>query len=202
VEKTLRVTELDGKAFIQQSARMAWDERFEVFVPPAVLRKQAAEARRQRDLAAKLAGTHVSAPTAESAPAPADTIASTSTPPSPRPRLLPEHYIMNLPDSALTFLGAFNGLYDSLAGDEAFEAKLAEVGLPLVHVYCFTRELELETATTDICQVSLAYCPHGRVRRLTHSEQASTWVTLSRPPQTLTTCTSSAAWRRTRTCTA
>ena len=198
------MTELDGKAFIQQSARMAWDEPFEVFVPPAVLRKQAAEARRQRDLAAKLAGTHVSAPTAESAPAPvaADTTASTSTPPSPPPRLLPQHYIMNLPDSALTFLGAFNGLYDSFAGDEAFEAKLAEVGLPLVHVYCFTRELELETATTDICQVSLAYCPYGRVRRLMLSEQASTWATLSRPLRTHTTCTSSAAWRRTRTCTA
>ena len=148
MEKTLRVTELDGKAFIQRSARMAWDEPFEPFVPPAVLRKQAAKARRQRDLAAQLASTQLSDPPATAPPAPEETKSATPQ------RLLPQHFIMNLPDSALTFLGAFTGLYNSFVGDEAFEAKLAEVGLPLVHVYCFTRELELPAATADICQVS------------------------------------------------
>lgn len=62
---------------------------------------------------------------------------------------------MNLPASALTFLDAFRGLYRPLyekIGEEAAKKAIAEAGgLPIVHCYCFTKEIE--GAEEDICQV-------------------------------------------------
>lgn len=75
--------------------------------------------------------------------------------PHGRPRRLPEHFVMNLPSTALEFLGAFRGAYRSLASNASQRASLdAEIlaraedpcanGLPwpLVHVHCFTKDME------------------------------------------------------------
>ena len=71
-----------------------------------------------------------------------------------QPQLV-QHYIMNLPDSALTFLDAFVGVFTPLLSEPMFEERLEKIGLPMVHVYCFSRELELAAAVIDICEV----CP-------------------------------------------
>lgn len=60
---------------------------------------------------------------------------------------------MNLPDSAITFLGAFRGLFAEIRDDPVFEIVYPQN--PTVHCYCFTRELEPERAETDIREVSI-----------------------------------------------
>ena len=50
------------------------------------------------------------------------------------------HFVMNLPDSAISFLGNFNGVFkDTQQGDE----------LPWIHVYCFEKYGVDEQPTMD-----------------------------------------------------
>lgn len=67
------------------------------------------------------------------------------------PRRLINHFVMNLPGSALEFLDAFPGAYKSIAGEE-LEKELEREGerWPMVHVHCFTKNLE--HPHEDICQ--------------------------------------------------
>ena len=60
---------------------------------------------------------------------------------------------MNLPNSAIEFLDAYRGLYRELYAQHGEEAKEAvkQVGLPIVHCYCFTKDIE--GAEKDICEV-------------------------------------------------
>lgn len=59
---------------------------------------------------------------------------------------------MNLPDSALEFLDAFRGI---LTPHGEVKGRLDGVysTMPMVHCYCFTRELDLPKAEADIQQV-------------------------------------------------
>lgn len=86
----------------------------------------------------------------------------TDTTPSPQstPELLPvpkapSHYVMNLPDSALTFLDAFAGLYaDSKLRLAAFGTDNPEPAqYPLIHVHCFHKHepTEPEPTPEQIC---------------------------------------------------
>jgi tRNA (guanine37-N1)-methyltransferase len=45
------------------------------------------------------------------------------------------HFVMNLPATAIDFLGSFNGLYH---GHESLFEPHTEVKLPMVHVHCFS----------------------------------------------------------------
>lgn len=149
VEKTLRVSEVDGKQFIKDSVRLVWDHPFPPWTAPGVLRKQQEAARKLRNQLQKQReeGIHIPA-----------TGPSTTSSTKQETRLepqLPQHFIMNLPDSALTFLGAYRGLYTSMKDVPGFQEKLDQLGLPLVHCYCFTRELEYSNAEKDICEVGL-----------------------------------------------
>jgi len=63
------------------------------------------------------------------------------------------HFIMNLPDSAITFLGSFKGLFSKLRHEPDFDTIYAKH--PWIHCYCFTRELEEENARRDILEASL-----------------------------------------------
>ncbi|KAF5388492.1 hypothetical protein D9757_004726 [Collybiopsis confluens] len=71
--------------------------------------------------------------------------------PSPRkessPRKAIDHFVMNLPDTAIQFLDAFRGAISTRAMQEAY-AKM-----PMIHCHCFTRELEPDHAEKDIRQV-------------------------------------------------
>ena len=58
------------------------------------------------------------------------------------------HYILNLPASALTFLHSFRGVYK---GQENLFFPVTEIQLPLVHVYCFNSQAEDVAAYREIC---------------------------------------------------
>jgi tRNA (guanine37-N1)-methyltransferase len=81
--------------------------------------------------------------------------------PNPSP-LLPDHFIINLPDSSIQFLDAFRDLYQPLSDSEGFlDAVKIKSRLPLLHCYCFTKQVD--EPESDICQVSslslsLSFC--------------------------------------------
>ena len=68
----------------------------------------------------------------------------------PRKRI--GHFVMNLPDSAITFLDAFRGIFAPSVSNIDLK-ELYEV-MPMVHCHCFTRELDREAAERDIRHVS------------------------------------------------
>jgi tRNA (guanine37-N1)-methyltransferase len=70
---------------------------------------------------------------------------------------------MNLPGTAIEFLDAFSPAFAALLGSqEPEEVRKVYDKMPIVHVHCFTRELELESARRDILQVSVSDRQHAR----------------------------------------
>ena len=66
-------------------------------------------------------------------------------------------FVMNLPDTAILFLGAFRGLLSPAnVGGRDLSGLYTE--MPMVHCYCFTREFELDKAAADIRQVGTVLC--------------------------------------------
>jgi tRNA (guanine37-N1)-methyltransferase len=69
-----------------------------------------------------------------------------------------QHYVMNLPASAITFLPSFIGLYSDVPGMPADEAKKlftphTEQKLPMIHVHCFSTKSDDNVAETkEICE--------------------------------------------------
>ena len=61
---------------------------------------------------------------------------------------------MNLPATAIEFLGAFRGVYASLKALPEFQDEVYPDGkarTPLVHCYCFSKELDgYEKDITDV----------------------------------------------------
>jgi tRNA (guanine37-N1)-methyltransferase len=85
-----------------------------------------------------------------------------STPQLP-PRKRIAHFVMNLPDSAITFLDAFRGILAPSSSSSEADIDLAATYdvMPMVHCHCFTRELEPEAAERDIRHVrSFVRFPH------------------------------------------
>jgi tRNA (guanine37-N1)-methyltransferase len=70
---------------------------------------------------------------------------------------------MNLPDSAIEFLDAFRGVFSedekaAAAVGRGWEVKAVYDRMPMVHCYCFTRELEAVNAKKDILTVCPLLC--------------------------------------------
>ena len=59
------------------------------------------------------------------------------------------HFVMNLPASAIEFLGCYRGVY---AGREALFAPGTGAKLPMVHVHCFSIKATDERPLVDICE--------------------------------------------------
>ncbi|KAI9798946.1 MAG: tRNA(m(1)G37)methyltransferase [Piccolia ochrophora] len=59
------------------------------------------------------------------------------------------HYVMNLPDSAITFLKAFIGLYK---GQEKLFEPHTKTTLPMIHVHCFSTEGDDAADERAICR--------------------------------------------------
>ena len=127
VTESIRVTCLDGREFIRSAPREAFHNPFPPFTGLVSKRQARKESRH-----------------GHARPEP------TSPPLPPRQRI--SHFIMNLPDSAIEFLGAFRGILSSenLGGDGR---TLYGDRLPMVHCHCFTRCMDPEEATKEILQV-------------------------------------------------
>ncbi|KAF2634931.1 guanine(37)-N1-methyltransferase [Massarina eburnea CBS 473.64] len=97
---------------------------------------------------------------------------SRSNPPPPGPpKLLKtlvqpktfQHYVMNLPASAVTFLSDFIGLYARIPKLPVSEARKlfaphTETKLPMIHVYCFgTKTDDQDAAEKELCGVVSGY---------------------------------------------
>lgn len=124
----------DGRGFIKESVKRAW--RREITGWTGV--KSAKERAKAKNLQQQ---------------GPASVKAAASLAPPPPPSRLIDHFIMNLPDSALTFLDAYRGAYKALAeavGIEAVETEMASKQLPMVHVHTFTKDLE--DPHGDVCR--------------------------------------------------
>lgn len=81
-----------------------------------------------------------------------DKPSSNSTPSEANlPRNKIDHFVMNLPDTAIMFLDAFRGVLSTKALQEVYST------MPTIHCHCFTRELEPEEAEIDIKQVGHKY---------------------------------------------
>jgi tRNA (guanine37-N1)-methyltransferase len=117
----------DGHDFIRTIARKAFDAPFPAWTGPKPSRTQQRAHRKNRY-------THASSEQDPTEALP--------------PRNTIGHFVMNLPDSALTFLDAFRGI---LSDPDLHEAYTDE--LPMVHCHCFTRELSFEAAKRDIYAV-------------------------------------------------
>ena len=80
---------------------------------------------------------------------------SPSRPSQLPPRKRIAHFVMNLPDSAITFLDAFRGILSPSSSSSRADIDLTAVYdvMPMVHCHCFTREMEREAAERDILHV-------------------------------------------------
>ncbi|KAF8078969.1 Met-10+ like-protein-domain-containing protein [Lyophyllum atratum] len=124
----------DGREFIRSVFRRSFEKPFPGSYGPPLSKTQENLAQRQRKKEARISLPSGDAPTV----------------PPPRRRI--SHFVMNLPDSAITFLDAFRGV---LASDAEGLHEVYDV-TPMVHCHCFTRELEPDKAEADIRQLGAA----------------------------------------------
>ncbi|GJE89666.1 Met-10 like-protein-domain-containing protein [Phanerochaete sordida] len=128
----------DGKDFIRSVVARVLDDPMPPAAPPmsnAQLRKVKREQRLAKEGQDQQHETRPRPPSPP--PAPAQT------------RTRVTQFVMNLPDTAILFLGAFRGLLSPAnVGGRDLSGLYTE--MPMVHCYCFTREAELEKAAADI----------------------------------------------------
>ena len=142
----MRISNDDGRAFIQRAPLEIWKRPFAPLPPPAAVQRKLEKERRRAREAAKA--------NRDSAPAPLvgiDAPVTTQTE-QPSTRYI-SHFVMNLPGSALEFLDAYAGCYAPLEQEPDFPGQ-DQIEMPLVHVHCFTKEIEPEKGERDILEVS------------------------------------------------
>ncbi|KIM70296.1 hypothetical protein SCLCIDRAFT_101548 [Scleroderma citrinum Foug A] len=124
----------DGREFIRTSVSKVMETSFPPYSGPRISRVKGK--RRRREIQAL---EHRERHPTCTAPC-----SDTLTQP---PRKAVTRFVMNLPDSALDFLDAFQGI---LSAQDDAERKLCYPAMPMIHCYCFTRELEQDKAELDI----------------------------------------------------
>jgi tRNA (guanine37-N1)-methyltransferase len=133
----VKVTCKDGRDFIRDVITQSLSDPFPEYAGP----KLSIRERQKEQLELKIARKILSI--SNFTPAPPDL--------PPRPRI--SHFVMNLPDSAITFLDAFRGILLSPEGLERSDISGVYHVMPMIHCYCFTRELEFDKAVVDIREV-------------------------------------------------
>ena len=132
VEDRIEAYNMDGGAFVRTAVVQAWDHP----IPPRKLKLKS--------------NRRTPAPASEPTPVvPAEA--------APEPSQLVDHFIMNLPATAIEFLGCYRGLYRLLLDRPGFmETVQTPTGerTPLVHCYCFSNAPE-GAHVQQICEV----CP-------------------------------------------
>ncbi|KAF5385376.1 hypothetical protein D9615_001220 [Tricholomella constricta] len=124
VDNLVSVSCEDGRDFIRSVFRRSSDHPFRASMGPPLSKTQEHHARRRKTKSNDLS-------------------------PLRPPRRRISHFVMNLPDSAITFLDAFRGV---LASDDAGGLREVYDVMPMVHCHCFTRELDPAKAEADIRQ--------------------------------------------------
>jgi len=127
----------DGRDFIRDVVARSLNDPFPSYVSKLSLRQRQKE-QKELAIARKILALPKSIPARPALP--------------PRRRI--SHFVMNLPDSAITFLDAFRGILSSESLGREDISEIYNV-MPMVHCYCFTRELEFDKAEVDIRKVRL-----------------------------------------------
>lgn len=133
-------------------ARDSWHSPFPSIVGPMKTPRQLQREERHRrnvTLAAQNSPPQNNQVTEEQSP-PEDTL-STSSRPFPPARRQIDHFVMNLPGTAIEFLDAFRGCLSAIKDEPGFSETYRT--MPLVHCHSFTRELEPDRAKADLRQV-------------------------------------------------
>ncbi|KAF8215926.1 Met-10+ like-protein-domain-containing protein [Mycena galopus ATCC 62051] len=131
VADVVRVSCEDGRAFIQDAVTRLIAKPFPAYSGPRRSKTQEnKERRKQRSLGSQTTDTNANAPPSLS-------------------RNKISHFVMNLPDSAITFLDAFRGI---LSREDKQEVEKIYTTMPMIHCHCFTREIEPEPARVNILQ--------------------------------------------------
>jgi len=132
VVDSLRAWCEDGRDFIRDAARRAYDEPLPAYTGPKPNKRQVRNERRKRqEMQLESAGAVKT---------------EDSILPEIPPRNRIAHFVMNLPDTAIEFLDAFRGALSY----EGRDLRGVYRELPMVHCHCFTRFLELADARADI----------------------------------------------------
>lgn len=177
VEDTVRCYNMDGRHFFRQAVQELYDSPFPARKGPRMSANKAAKlARHEREQKKqKLNGADSATESSSLTSTPSEKIQPAQ---ESFPGRFVEHCIMNLPASAIDMLDAFQGLYTSflerseaqrsafLKDLEEYSKRKSEVEwngalrLPMVHCYCFTKEVE--DHEPDICKVSslTSVCRH------------------------------------------
>ncbi|CAE6360047.1 unnamed protein product [Rhizoctonia solani] len=150
----VRISTLDGRQFIKDVLQTAWTSPFP---PEAFIKPLSVKERRLKRSAAKNATTtsslSIEASTRDRVGSEASTLHESALhPQSGRNSRRIDHFVMNLPATAIEFLGAFRSAFNSLRRQYGEEVKQVYDVMPMVHVHCFTRELEEDKARKDIIE--------------------------------------------------
>ncbi|KAF8140523.1 Met-10+ like-protein-domain-containing protein [Boletus edulis] len=122
----------DGRDFIRNIVDRVLENPFPAYRGPRLSRMQE---RRQQKEASNVYPSKTKSPDA----------------PIPPSRNKITQFVMNLPDSALEFLDAFRGILTP-RGETGGRLDGVYATMPMVHCYCFTRELDPHRAEADIRQ--------------------------------------------------
>ncbi|KAI1315085.1 tRNA(m(1)G37)methyltransferase [Mortierella claussenii] len=129
IEDNLHIYNMDGRDFIRQAVKDLEASGYQTPPPPPVVVKgKKGAAKNSKNAAA------VPTPAPEPTPVPAPTSVSTSTS-TTRSFKTFDHFVMNLPATAIEFLDAFRGLFKGRES-EIHEPKKQ---LPMIHCHCFSK---------------------------------------------------------------